>query len=124
MLQVENISFGYRRGRKSVLDDFSLVAAEGWIYGLLGKNGAGKSTLLYLMSGLPTPGHGKVKFHDVDVRRRLPVTLQDMFLVPEEFELLSHLPCQIRGVEQPVLPPFQQGRHDEVPALLRNGAGR
>lgn len=26
-------------------------------------------------------------FHDTDVRRRLPVTLQDMFLVPEEFEL-------------------------------------
>lgn len=87
MLQVENISFGYRRGRKSVLDDFSLLLQKGRVYGLLGKNGAGKSTLLYLMSGLLTPGHGKVKFHDVDVRRRLPVTLQDMFLVPEEFEL-------------------------------------
>lgn len=26
-------------------------------------------------------------YHDTDVRRRLPITLQDMFLVPEEFEL-------------------------------------
>ena len=26
-------------------------------------------------------------YHDTDMRRRLPVTLQDMFLVPEEFEL-------------------------------------
>lgn len=29
------------------------------------------------------PKHGKVIYHDVDVRRRLPITLQDMFLVPE-----------------------------------------
>lgn len=89
MLQVENISFSYRRGRKEVLNDFSLSLEKGRVYGLLGKNGAGKSTLLYLMSGLLTPKHGKVVYHDTDVRRRLPVTLQDMFLVPEEFELPS-----------------------------------
>ena len=87
MIQVENISFSYRRGRKDVLHDFSLSLEKGRVYGLLGKNGAGKSTLLYLMSGLLTPKSGQVRFHDVDVRRRLPVTLQDMFLVPEEFEL-------------------------------------
>lgn len=87
MLQVENISFSYRRGKKEVLSDFLLSLEEGRVYGLLGKNGAGKSTLLYLMSGLLTPKHGKVMYHDTDVRRRLPITLQDMFLVPEEFEL-------------------------------------
>ena len=55
MLQVENISFSYRRGKKEVLHDFSLSLERGRVYGLLGKNGAGKSTLLYLMSGLLTP---------------------------------------------------------------------
>ena len=69
------------------LSDFSLSLEKGRVYGVLGKNGAGKSTLLYLMSGLLTPKHGKVMYHDTDVRRRLPITLQDMFLVPEEFEL-------------------------------------
>ena len=87
MLQVENISFSYRRGKKEVLHDFSLSLERGRVYGLLGKNGAGKSTLLYLMSGLLTPKSGKIMYHDTDVRRRLPITLQDMFLVPEEFEL-------------------------------------
>lgn len=87
MLQVENISFSYRRGKKEVLSDFSLSLEKGRVYGLLGKNGAGKSTLLYLMSGLLTSKHGRVMYNDIDVRRRLPVTLQDMFLVPEEFEL-------------------------------------
>lgn len=87
MLQVKNISFSYRKGKKNVLHDFSLSLEKGRVYGLLGKNGAGKSTLLYLMSGLLTPKSGKVMYHDTDVRRRLPVTLQDMFLVPEEFDL-------------------------------------
>ena len=42
MLQVENISFSYRKGRKEVLSDFSLSLEAGRVYGLLGKNGAGK----------------------------------------------------------------------------------
>lgn len=87
MIAVENLSFTYRKSKRAVLRDFSLSLEPGRVYGLLGKNGAGKSTLLYLMSGLLTPRSGRVIYHDTDVRRRLPVTLQDMFLVPEEFEL-------------------------------------
>ncbi|CAK7075201.1 MAG: Vitamin B12 import ATP-binding protein BtuD [Bacteroides fragilis] len=87
MITVENLSFLYRKSKRVVLHDFSLSLEKGRVYGLLGKNGAGKSTLLYLMSGLLTPKSGKVVYHDVDVRRRLPITLQDMFLVPEEFDL-------------------------------------
>ena len=87
MITVENLSFTYRKSKRAVLHDFSLSLEKGRVYGLLGKNGAGKSTLLYLMSGLLTPKSGKVVYHDVDVRRRLPITLQDMFLVPEEFDL-------------------------------------
>ena len=87
MITVENLSFLYRKSKRTVLHDFSLSLEKGRVYGLLGKNGAGKSTLLYLMSGLLTPKSGKVVYHDVDVRRRLPITLQDMFLVPEEFDL-------------------------------------
>ncbi|MBQ8672946.1 MAG: ABC transporter ATP-binding protein [Bacteroides sp.] len=89
MLQVKNLSFAYRRAGKKVLDDFSLSLERGRVYGLLGRNGAGKSTLLYLMSGLLTPREGAVLYEGVDVRRRLPVTLNDLFLVPEEFELPS-----------------------------------
>ena len=87
MITVENLSFLYRKSKRAVLHDFSLSLEKGRVYGLLGKNGAGKSTLLYLMSGLLSPKSGKVVYHDVDVRRRLPITLQDMFLVPEEFDL-------------------------------------
>ena len=108
MLQVENISFSYRRGKKDVLDYFSLSLEKGRVYGLLGKNGAGKSTLLYLMSGLLTPKHGKVIYHDVDVRRRLPITLQDMFLVPEEFELPAISLVSYVELNSPFYPRFSK----------------
>lgn len=89
MFLVEDLTFSYARGRENTLSNFSLSLEKGKVYGLLGKNGAGKSTLLYLMSGLLTPKSGRVLYHGVDVRRRLPLTLQDMFIVPEEFELPS-----------------------------------
>ena len=41
------------------------------------------------MTGLLTPKKGKIMYHDINVRSRLPMTLQDMFLVSEEFELPS-----------------------------------
>lgn len=106
MIAVENLSFSYRKSRQSVLTDFSLSFQSGCVYGLMGKNGAGKSTLLYLMSGLLTPQKGKVLFHDTDVRRRLPITLQDMFLVPEEFELPAVSLVNYVKLNSPFFPRF------------------
>lgn len=108
MLQVENLSFGYRRGKREVLKDFSLSLEAGRVYGLLGKNGAGKSTLLYLMSGLLTPRSGHVLYRGIDVRRRLPQTLQDLFLVPEEFELPSISLVSYVELNSPFYPRFSK----------------
>lgn len=87
MVKIENLSYSYRKSKKAVLSDFSLNLEAGKIYGLLGKNGAGKSTLLYLISGLLIPQKGKVLYRGNDVCKRLPETLSDIFIVPEEFEL-------------------------------------
>lgn len=86
MLDIKNISFSYRKAAP-VLSDFSLSMQPGGIYGLLGKNGAGKSTLLYLIAGLLTPSKGEVLFNGVNTRRRVPSTVSDIFIVPEEFDL-------------------------------------
>lgn len=87
MIEVKNLSFSYGKRKQKVFDDFSLALDKGSVYGLLGKNGTGKSTLLYLMTGLLRPQAGRVLYKGVDVSMRYPLTLQDMFLVPEEFEL-------------------------------------
>lgn len=87
MLEIKNITFSYGRRRPPVLNDFSVNISDGGIYGLLGRNGAGKSTLLYLAAGLLTPQSGHVYYNGADTRRRLPSTLTDIFIVPEEFSL-------------------------------------
>lgn len=64
----------------------SLSFESGRVYGLLGKNGCRKvhSPLSDVRSTISKVSKVMSRY---DVRRRLPVTLQDMFLVPEEFEL-------------------------------------
>ena len=89
MIEIKNLSFSYGKRKQKVFDDFSLALDKGSVYGLLGKNGTGKSTLLYLMTGLLRPQAGRVLYKGVDVSMRYPLTLQDMFLVPEEFALPS-----------------------------------
>lgn len=87
MLEIDNITFNYPRQRENVLEDFSLRLSPGGIYGLLGRNGAGKSTLLYIICGLLFPQKGRVIYSGAETRRRLPDTLADIFIVPEEFTL-------------------------------------
>ena len=86
MVNIQNIKFGYK-SYQPVLDDFSLDFGQSGIYGLLGKNGTGKSTLLYLIMGLLRPQKGCVSIDGINATLRRPEVLQDMFLVPEEYDL-------------------------------------
>ena len=89
MINVNNISFKYAGQRRLVFENFSLQLEENRIYGLLGKNGMGKSTLLYLIAGLLRPSKGTVSCDSVATYKREADTLQEIFLVPEEYALPS-----------------------------------
>ena len=106
MIDVNQVSFSYGRKKSKVLDGFSMQLEKGAVYGLLGKNGTGKSTLLYLMAGLLRPQTGKVCYKGVDVTLRRPSTLQDMFLVSEEFALPSVSLKQYVKLNAPFYPNF------------------
>lgn len=86
MLELRNVSFGYRRN-KPLYEGLNLSLSPGCIYGLLGPNGAGKSTLLRLLSGLLYPKSGSIRVGDYTPADRKPAFLEDLFLVPEEFYL-------------------------------------
>ena len=87
MLKINELAFSYNGNDCKVFNDFSLTIEKGAVYGLLGLNGTGKSTLLYLLTGLLRPQEGSIEFKGEDVQKRLPSTLSDMYIVPEEFEL-------------------------------------
>ena len=106
MMNVNQVSFGYGRKKAKVLDGFSMNLEKGSVYGLLGKNGTGKSTLLYLMAGLLRPQSGHILYKGVEVTKRYPETLQDMFLVPEEFALPNVSLKQYVQLNAPFYPRF------------------
>ena len=106
MMNVNQVSFGYGRKKAKVLEGFSMNLEKGSVYGLLGKNGTGKSTLLYLMAGLLRPQSGHILYKGVEVTKRYPETLQDMFLVPEEFALPNVSLKQYVKLNAPFYPHF------------------
>lgn len=113
MLNIQNVSYKYRLGGEKVLDNFSMTIDQPGIYGLLGPNGAGKSTLLYLMMGMLSPHSGSVSLDGVNTRLRLPDTLQQMFLVPEEFELPSITLSKYVALHGPLYPNFNSDVMDD-----------
>lgn len=86
MISLEHLNFSYRKGRP-VLSDLQLDLQPGRIYGLLGKNGAGKSSLLYNICGLLFPQSGHCNVLGFNPARRQPAFLQQVYLLPETFDL-------------------------------------
>ena len=118
MLKINDLAFSYSGNGCKVFNDFSLEFEKGAVYGLLGKNGTGKSTLLYLITGLLHPQQGTVLFKGEEVRRRLPSTLSDMYIVPEEFELPSMTMKQYVKLNAPFYPNFSEEQLKQNLALF------
>ena len=118
MLKINDLAFSYSGNGCKVFNDFSLSFEKGAVYGLLGKNGTGKSTLLYLITGLLHPQQGTVQFKGEEVRRRLPSTLSDMYIVPEEFELPSMTMKQYVKLNAPFYPNFSEEQLKQNLALF------
>lgn len=85
MVNIQNLSFAYKK--KPVFNELNLSFQAGHVYGLLGKNGTGKSSLLRNIAGLLFPQKGIITVNGYTPAERLPVFLQDVFMVPEEFYL-------------------------------------
>ncbi|HEU0152666.1 MAG TPA: ABC transporter ATP-binding protein [Arenimonas sp.] len=85
MIEIQGLSFGYRR--TTLYQAFDLDVTRPGVYGLFGRNGSGKSTLLKLLSGLLFPDGGRITLGGREPRRRQAEFLAQVYLVPEEFHL-------------------------------------
>ncbi|HUP61549.1 MAG TPA: ABC transporter ATP-binding protein [Thermoanaerobaculia bacterium] len=65
MIAIDGLTKKY--GDFTAVDDISLRAADGEIFGFLGPNGAGKTTTIRIVSGLSLPTAGTVQVDGIDV---------------------------------------------------------
>ena len=106
MLSINDLTFSYNKHVGDLFHNLSFELNAGNVYGLLGKNGSGKTTLINLMCGLLTPKSGNVTLDDENVRARLPKTMSDIFLVPEEFDLPNLSLKRYASINAPFYPNF------------------
>lgn len=107
MLEIRNLTYSYSR-RKRLIENLSLTIEPGTVCGLLGKNGSGKSTLIYLLCGLLRPQSGEINLNGYTPSDREVNFLNDIFLVPEEFDLPNiSIEAYVR-VNAPFYPRFDE----------------
>ncbi len=61
-IEVDNITFGYAKLAKPLLEDFSLSMTPGKWIAIVGGSGSGKSTIAKLITGLYKPWKGSITF--------------------------------------------------------------
>ena len=113
MITVKQLSFGYTR-RRNIFDSLSLELPKGSIVGLLGRNGEGKTTLLKLLYGQLLRRQGALKVLDADPKHRAVSFLQQVYLLPEEFQVP---PISIRSffdISAPFYPNYDEAVAKEL----------
>ncbi|WP_336790227.1 ABC transporter ATP-binding protein [Paenibacillus sp. MMO-177] len=70
LIEIDQVSKVYKKGKKQANIDISFSIREGEILGLLGPNGAGKSTLIKQIVGLLAPTSGEVRYAGVNVLKQ------------------------------------------------------
>ena len=69
MVQTEELSKTYQRGKNIALEDVNLTVGEGEFVSVLGPSGSGKTTLLNIIGALDKPSRGKVFVDEVDLAK-------------------------------------------------------
>ena len=108
MITIQNLTFAYKK--KPVFDGLNLEFRAGHVYGLLGKNGTGKSSLLRNIAGLLFPKKGNISVNGFTPSDRLPLFLEDIFMVGEEFYLPDISITEFVKYYAPFYPRFDNGK--------------
>jgi ABC-2 type transport system ATP-binding protein len=116
MIHIQNLTFSYRK--KHVFNGLNLEFKPGHVYGLLGKNGTGKSSLLRNIAGLLSPQKGKISVNGFTPFERLPVFLEDIFMIPEELYLPDIPIADLVRFNAPFYPRFDRAKFENYNAVF------
>ena len=67
MLTSENVTYRYKKNKRTILDSVNYSLEEGSFSAVMGESGSGKSTFLAVMAGILKPLEGTVRYNDVDL---------------------------------------------------------
>lgn len=89
-IKLQNVTFGYAKVNKPLIEDFSCTIEPGQRVALVGGSGSGKSTVAKLVAGLYEPWSGEILF-DGRPRKEIPrsVLATSMSTVEQEVFLFS-----------------------------------
>src|SRR5215217_3497904 len=89
MLDIQHLRKAF--GALTVTEDVSLSVERGELHAVIGPNGAGKTTLIHQISGLLSPGLGRILLEGEDVTR-LPMHQRVRRGLARTFQITSVLP--------------------------------
>jgi len=113
MVHAKQISFSYKK-QEQLINGLSLELEKGKVYGLFGLNGAGKTTLLNIISGMLFPGGGECLLFGQQISKRQPSALQQVYVLPEQFELPNLTGEQYLKLHTPFYPDFDRCYFDDI----------
>lgn len=91
MIEIQNVSKSYAKGKVLALDDITLNVKDGEIFGFLGPNGAGKTTTIKTITGILKPDKGTVKINDIDMAENPVEAKKNIGFVPDNPEIFNRL---------------------------------
>lgn len=94
MIQIQNLSKSYIKGKKSV-DNLNLEIKDGEIFGFLGPNGAGKTTTIKMMTGILNLDEGDVLVDGKSIKKEPLEAKRNFGFVPDSPDMF----LKLKGIE-------------------------
>lgn len=113
MVTVENLTFSFQKNQ-ALFTSLDMTLKSGNTYGLFGLNGAGKTTLLNQLSGMLFPDEGSCNILGKNVAKRLPETMTEIYILPEQFDLPNLSAGNYTKLHAPFYPRFDHSYLENV----------
>lgn len=91
MLTLQNLSKSYAKGRVKAVDQLSLEASQGEIFGFIGPNGAGKTTTIKMICGIINPDEGDVVINGHSIQHAPIEAKRSIGYVPDASNVYERL---------------------------------